>query len=100
MDLKEERFATPEGMELREGELLISTYQEYGVGTPYYLPIFHKTVQNYIDRWTAFKEINREYQVGRLYPDHYYTLFGFWIKGATGMQFEFPCNVFYLRPIE
>ena len=100
MDLKEERFATPEGMELREGELLISTYQEYGVGTPYYLPIFHKTVQNYIDRWAAFKEINRDYQVGRLYPDHYYTLFGFWIKGATGMYLEFPCNVFYLRPIE
>ena len=100
MDLTDERFDTPEGMVLREGELLISTYQEYGIGTPYCLPISHSTVQSYIDRWTDFKQINGQYEVGRLYPDSYYTLFGFWIKGTTGMYFEFPCNIFYLRPIQ
>ena len=100
MDLADERFDTPEGMVLREGELLISTYQEYGIGTPYCLPISHSTVQSYIDRWTDFKQINGQYEVGRLYPDSYYTLFGFWIKGTTGMYFEFPCNIFYLRPIQ
>lgn len=100
LDLADERFDTPEGMALKEGELLISTYQEYGVGTPYCLPIFHDTVQSYIDRWTDFKEINAQYAVGSLYPDYYYTLFGFWIKGTSGMYFEFPCNLFFLRPIQ
>lgn len=97
-DLKDERFA--ESLSLREGELLISTWQEHGIGSPYVLPITNKPVKEYISRWKAFKQENSAYFLGQLYPDWYYSLFGFDIKGATGMIFEFPANRFYLNPIK
>lgn len=96
-DLKDERFA--EDLSLQPGELLISTYQEYGTCTPYFLPIFSRNVREYISAWQDFKQVNEEYYLGQLYPDWYYILFGFWVKGTTGMPFEFPANQFYLNPI-
>lgn len=99
IDLEDARFDTAEGMELREGELLISTYLEKCIGTPYYLPISHTRVNGYIARWKEFREVNDTYLVGQLYPDSYYLLFGFWVKGSTGTVFEFPCNLFFLRPV-
>lgn len=99
VDLEDSRFDTAEGMELREGELLISTYLEKCIGTPYYLPISHPRVNGYITRWAEFREVNDKYLVGQLYPDSWYLLFGFWVKGSTGTVFEFPCNLFFLRPV-
>lgn len=98
VDLKDPRFTSSDTIGLRSGELLVSTYQEYGISTPYYLPITNKAVREYISIWTQFKEANGQYELGFLYPKHYYTLFGFWIKGTTGMYLEFPANSFYLNP--
>lgn len=96
-DLKDDRFYAD--MHLLPGELLISTYQEYGTCTKYPLPIFNRNVKEYISLWQDFKEANSAYYLGQLYPDWYYSLFGFWVKGSTGMPFEFPANQFYLNPI-
>lgn len=96
-DLKDARFE--ESMRLQEGELLISTYQAHGICEKYPLPIFSKPVREYIALWDAFREANQDLYLGQLYPDWYYSLFGFGVKGATGMIFEFPANRFYLNPI-
>lgn len=96
-DLKDERFR--ESLSLQEGELLISTCQEHGICTPYPLPITHRAVKEYISLWKKFKQENKDFFLGQLYPDWYYYLFGFDVKGATGMIFEFPANQFYLNPI-
>lgn len=98
-DLKDARFDT-EGYALKEGELLISASQEYLICTPYYLPISNANVRDYIARWAEFKEVNQPYRLGMLYPKHYYYLFGFWVRGATGANFEFPANIFYLNPVK
>lgn len=43
-----------------------------------------------------FKNVNKGYYVGSAYPDYYYYLFGYWIKGTTGTDYEFPsCAVYY-----
>lgn len=97
VDLTNERFR--ESFAMEKGELLISTYQEHGICTPYVLPITNRTVKNYIRLWQDFKEENAQYFIDKLYPDWYYYCFGFGIKGATGMIFEFPANQFYLNPI-
>lgn len=97
VDLADDRFA--EDMHLQKGELLITTYQAHGIGTPYVLPIRHKTVRRYIALWETFRAENAPYYLGKLYPDWYYLLLGFDIKGTTGMIFEFPANEFYLNPI-
>lgn len=96
-DLKDDRFAR--SLSLQEGELLISTYQAHGICKPYPLPIFSKAVNEYIALWRAFRQENAPYYLGQLYPDWYYSLFGFDIKGTTGTIFEFPANQFYLKPI-
>lgn len=100
VDLKDERFDTSEGMALQKGELVITTYQEYGNGIPYFLPVLNSSAREYIARWSQFKDINQEFRLGMLYPEEYYWLFGFWIKGTSGMIFEFPANVFYLNPVQ
>lgn len=96
-DLKDDRFR--ESLRLQEGELLISTWQEHGIGNAYPLPIFSKPVKEYICLWRDFKAENEAYYLGQLYPDWYYYLFGFHVKGSSGMIFEFPANRFYLNPI-
>ncbi len=96
-DLMDDRFA--QSLAMQEGELLISTYQAHGICKPYPLPIFSKPVREYIALWREFRKANEAYYLGQLYPDWYYSLFGFDIKGATGTIFEFPANQFYLNPI-
>lgn len=98
-NLNDDRFAALDTARLQPGELIIATTQEHGIGSPYPLPIFHQAVNTLIQRWALFKEANADLEIARLYPESYYRLFGFWIKGTTGMIFEFPSNIFYLNPL-
>lgn len=97
VDLKDERFE--KSLRLEDGELLISTYQAHGICKPYPMPIFNRPVKEYIALWRDFRRENSGFYLGQLYPDWYYSLFGFDIKGTTGTIFEFPANQFYLNPI-
>lgn len=33
------------------------------------------------------------------YPDWYYPLFGYWLKGSAGAEYEFPANALYYHPL-
>lgn len=98
-DLSDERFSNPETAKLQPGELVISTTQEHGFCSPYPFPIMHKAVRSLVGRWSEFKQINASFEIGRLYPEYFYWMFGYWLKGSTGTIFEFPSNIFYLNPI-
>lgn len=99
-NLDNERYESSETMQLQPGELMISTTLEHGFGGSYPFPITHKAVRTIIQRWAQFKQVNAPYELARLYPESYYWVFGYWLKGTTGMIFEFPCNIFYLNPIQ
>ena len=90
------RFSAPETARLEEGELLITATLDYSRCNRYFFPIYDEIVNAGIERWEMFKNVNKEYYVGSAYPDYYYYLFGYWIKGTTGTDYEFPsCAVYY-----
>lgn len=94
LDLTNEAFPG----ELEHGELVIVSTLDHSRANHYIVPPFHKGVKEIIRRWDDFKEINAPYRVGGVYPEYYYYLFGFWVKGTTGTDYEFPTNAVYYRP--
>lgn len=84
-------------MRLAPGELFIAGARDFAIGGFQYnfLPKKYSVFAS-STAWRSFAAVNEEYCVGRLYPQYYYYLFGYWLSGTTGTAFEFPtCTVYY-----
>lgn len=81
------------GYMIQPGQLVVTGAQAFHLGHPHLIGANTGKVAT----WSAFTEVNRDYYVGRLYPDFYYYLFGGWIRGSTLSQYEFPCHYIYYR---
>lgn len=90
-----ERFHSDD-VSIRPGELLITVDMDYHWGQPYIIPV----EDTYIPVWKQFKQVNKDFYIGSVYPNYYYPLFGFWIKGTTGTRYEFPTVQFFLHPLQ
>ena len=84
------------GYTIQPGQLVITGAQAYHRGRPYLIAAGDPYQQS-VQVWASFTEANRDYYVGRLYPDSYYYLFGGWIRGSTLSQYELPCHYIYYR---
>ena len=98
IDLDNGAFNAPESLLLRPGEMVITGTLDYSKCAPYFFPISNQRAIKRIDRWQKYKTINSEYLRFRIYPEWWYHLFGFWIKGSTGTDYEFPTNYIFYRP--
>lgn len=112
IDIKGERFQSKENAELKKGELFISGAWAYS-REPFVFTFMprdpvtldgHLLDESIMDNcagtgdlaWAVFAEVNEEYLVAKPYPDYYYFLFGYWLKGTTGTGAEFPtCYIYY-----
>lgn len=90
-------FGQDEALELQPGTLVITGTQDFSRCNHYFFPINHELAREMIRRWDVFKRVNEPYYVGQAYPTAYYYLFGYWIKGTTGTDYEFPSNRVYYR---
>ncbi len=99
-DLDGEGFRTPESLIVQPGELVITAALEDSKCAPYLLPVANELANLRINRWHRFKTINADYFHCQAYPPAYYALFGYWIKGTTGTDYEFPTNRLYYRPAD
>ncbi len=90
-----EDYLSDEDFAIEPGELVIALGLDYSHGTPYILPIDNYPVEEMQRKWISFNEVNAGHFQNRAYPPYYY-LFGFWVKGTTGTNNEFPSNkIFY-----
>ena len=96
-NLFEEEYDDAAAIPLKQGEMVITGQIEYYRGTGYLVPVNNPTANEYVERWKTFKQVNRDYFVGAVYPTHYYYLFGYWLKGTGGAGSEFPTNYVYYR---
>ncbi len=97
-NIGEAGFCTEEELKMKPGDLLICATQDYSRCNPYFFPISHPQAKQQIESWQLFKTLNHEHYQGQVYPEYYYWLFGYWIKGTTGTDYEFPSNrVYYCR---
>lgn len=97
INITDERFSSENSMQLDKGELFIAGARDHTI-MPFMFDFLPSAIGADQDSssWVAFKEVNREYYIGRLYPEHYYYLFGHWLKGSTGGAVEFPtCEIYY-----
>jgi len=99
VDIDTDAYAAPESMFIRPGELVITATLDHSKCSPYILPVTNEIALTRIDRWNKFSAINSDYFRYRPYPEWYYALFGFWVKGTTGTDYEFPTNYLYYRPL-
>ena len=93
---------TDEELLLKKGELVITGTEDYSRCNPYFFKINDKNSATrhaayLIQNWNKFKIVNAKYYLGSAYPEYYYYLFGYWIKGTTGTDYEFPSNRVYYR---
>ena len=101
--LEDDYISNEDELRIKPGELIITGTEEFSRCNRYFFPIretnsARKHANNLIANWEKFKDINKTAFVGQIYPTHYYYLFGYWIKGSTGTDYEFPTNrVYYLR---
>ena len=95
--IQDERFLSTVTAELKPGELLITGTEDFSRSNRYIIPFDNEMVHDLIRNWEAFQTVNKNYYVGQPYPRYYYYLFGFWIKGTTGTDYEFPTNYVYYR---
>ncbi len=98
IDLDDNYFLNSESFHLTPGEMVITGTMDYSKCAPYILPISNKSINTLIDRWKKYKFINSDYLCFQNYPEWWYGLFGFWIKGTTGTDYEFPTNYIYYCP--
>ena len=99
-------LAAPEETDLLEtepwsldsGEMVITSTQAHSRCSRYILPSPNADARTLIRRWEDFQRLNDPWRVGSVYPEYYYWLFGYWVKGTTGTDYEFPTNTVYFRP--
>ena len=97
VNITDARFAGEDAMRLAPGELFIAGARDFAIGGFQYnfLPKKYSVFAS-STAWRSFAAVNEEYCVGRLYPQYYYYLFGYWLSGTTGTVLEFPtCAVYY-----
>lgn len=97
VNITDARFAGEDAMRLAPGELFIAGARDFAIGGFQYnfLPKKYSVFAS-STAWRSFAAVNEEYCVGRLYPQYYYYLFGYWLSGTTGTVLEFPtCTVYY-----
>lgn len=93
----DKRFHERKTMEMKKGEMVITQTLDHSRCNHYILPVEEYDIWVTIDRWDTFKSVNKEFFIGSAYPQYYYYLFGYWIKGTTGTDYEFPTNYVYYR---
>ena len=94
----EEMFPDLASLNMKKGQLVITGTLDHSRCNHYLLPVHNANVENRIARWDAFQQMNQDAYVGQIYPEYYYYLFGYWLKGTTGTDYEFPTNaVYYCR---
>lgn len=94
-EISDEAYADADALRVQEGQLIITGCEDHSRCNPYVFPVESEAVNRSIDRWATFKELNAASFRGRVYPEYYYWLFGWWIKGTTGTDYEFPTNYVY-----
>ena len=99
IDIRDERFSTSDTMLLHKGELFIAGARDHGISSFQFSFVPFDTLSGADEHaWVDFARVNAEYCVGRLYPEYYYYLFGYWLRGTTGTGAEFPtCTVYYRK---
>ena len=95
--IQDERFLQPDTAELRPGEMVITGTEDFSRSNRYIIPFDNEMVHDLICNWETFQCVNEPYLIGRPYPKYYYYFFGYWIKGTTGTDYEFPTNYVYYR---
>ena len=95
--IQDERFLQPDTAKLRPGEMAITGTEDFSRSNRYIIPFDSEMVHDLICNWETFQYVNEPYLIGRPYPKYYYYLFGYWIKGTTGTDYEFPTNYVYYR---
>ena len=86
---------TEDEMTVHPGELVITMPMEYFWGQGYFIPVNDPMITRLETRWQEFTTKNKAYYVGKAYPDWYYWVFSYWLKGTTGSLYEFPTNYVY-----
>lgn len=86
--------------EIEPGSLVVTESLNYGRAGEYMLPIGVERFSIRIANWKQFKEINEPYLVMEAFPEWYYWYSGYWIKGSTGAEYEYPAFRLYYRPAE
>lgn len=97
IDIRDERFSSPDTMRLHRGELFIAGARDHSISSFQFAFVPFDSISGADEyAWVEFSEVNEEYCVGRLYPEYYYYLFGYWLRGTTGTGAEFPtCTIYY-----
>ena len=97
INISDDRFSSQDKMCLHNGELFISGARDHGISSFQFAFVPFDSISGTDEyAWVKFAEVNAEYCVGRLYPEYYYYLFGYWLRGTTGTCNEFPtCTIYY-----
>ena len=83
---------------LEKSEFCVIGGYQYAIARNRIFEIKDADVLSATNGWNAFKEQNEQYQFDQLYPDYYYSLFGYWLEGSMGTLYEFPSVYFYYKP--
>ena len=83
---------------LEKSEFCVIGGYQYAIARNRIFEIQDANVRSATNGWNAFKEQNEQYQFDQLYPDYYYSLFGYWLEGSMGTLYEFPSVYFYYKP--
>ena len=97
INISDDRFSSQDKMCLHNGELFISGARDHGISSFQFAFVPFDSISGADEyAWVEFAKVNAEYCVGRLYPEYYYYLFGYWLRGTTGTCNEFPtCTIYY-----
>ena len=83
---------------LNPGEFCIVGGYQYCVARNKIFEIKNDDVLRATNGWNTFRDTNEKYRFDQLYPDYYYSLFGFWLEGNMGTLYEFPSVYYYYMP--
>ena len=96
IDLKDAFLSTTPALE--DGEFCIIGGYQYCVARNKIFEIKDADVRSVTNGWNSFREENAPYLFYQLYPDYYYSLFGYWLEGSMGTLYEFPSVYYYYKP--
>lgn len=83
---------------LETNEFCIVGGYQFGVARDKLFEMKNENVLSATNGWNSFREKNEKYLFDQLYPDYYYSLFGFWLEGSMGTLYEFPSVFYYYKP--
>lgn len=83
---------------LEAGEFQVVGGYQYCIARNGIFEINNKDVLSIKNGWNTFRDENEQYLFYKLYPDYYYSLFGYWLEGSMGTLYEFPSVYYYYKP--